>query len=261
MAKQRNTTTGANAGFATDPVTAPGQSQGAGAQGAGANQGATASGQSGGVTEQATQRVQSGINSGKSRAAETLGSVAQTLLQSTQQLRDQNQAGAGQYVERAAEQVQRLSDYLQNTEVSEIVDNVERVARRRPAAFLGGAFALGLLGARFLKSSRRGEFQRQRESGDSFGADSSFTPRYTSDRDVTGALGGAADVRPASTIGLTGAAGSTAGTTGTTGTSGTAGTTRGSTGRSGQTGSASSLGQGSTSYGASSSDPDGIDRS
>ena len=34
-----------------------------------------------------------------------------------------------------------------------MVTQVEQYARRQPAIFLGGAFALGLLGARFLKSS------------------------------------------------------------------------------------------------------------
>jgi hypothetical protein len=34
-----------------------------------------------------------------------------------------------------------------------MVRNVEDFARRQPALFIGGAFMLGLLGARFLKSS------------------------------------------------------------------------------------------------------------
>ena len=106
--------------------------------------------------EQAGQRVQSTVERGKTRAAESLGGVAATLLQSSQQLRDQN-PGAGQYVERAAQQMQRLSDYLQNAEVDEIVERVEDVARRQPALFLGGLFAIGVIGARFLKSSRRNQ--------------------------------------------------------------------------------------------------------
>jgi hypothetical protein len=118
---------------------------------------------------QAKERVESGVSQGKTRAADTLGSVAQTLRQSTQQLRDQNRAGAGQYIERAADQVQRFSDYLRNTEVDEIVDSVERVARRQPALFLGGAFVLGLAGARFFKSSRRREYQQGTGSADVFG--------------------------------------------------------------------------------------------
>ena len=128
--------------------------------------------QSGGVVEQAKdkaqelasqaqqkagEQVQSGLARGKSRAAETLGGVAQSLRLSSQHLREQNQEGTGRYVEKAAQQVERLSSYLQNKDVGEVIDEVEDFARRQPALFLGGAFALGLLGARFLKSSRRGQ--------------------------------------------------------------------------------------------------------
>jgi hypothetical protein len=104
--------------------------------------------------EQATQKIESGLQRGKARAADALGGVAQSLVQSSQQLRDQNQ-GAGQYVEQAAQRLQGLSDYLRNTDVDDIIDRVEMTARRQPALFLGGAFALGVLGARFFKSSRR----------------------------------------------------------------------------------------------------------
>jgi hypothetical protein len=121
--------------------------------------------------QQAGQKVESGLHRGKAQAAETLGGVAQSLRQSSQQLRDRNQ-GAGQYVERAAQQTQRLSEYLQNTDVNQIIDRAEDAARRQPALFLGGAFALGLLGARFLKSSRRGEGQQ------AVGAGYSGAPRY-----------------------------------------------------------------------------------
>jgi hypothetical protein len=107
--------------------------------------------------QKAGEQVESGLARGKSRAAEALGGVAQSLRLSSQHLREQNQEGTGRYVEKAAQQVERLSSYLQNTEVGEVVDQVEHFARRQPALFLGGAFALGLLGARFLKSSRRGE--------------------------------------------------------------------------------------------------------
>jgi len=146
-------------------ATAPG---GAGQGGAVEQAKDTARHLAGQAKEQTTQRVQSGLMQGKTRAASSLGAVAETLRQSTQQLRDQNQAGAGQYVERAADQVQRLSDYLQNTDVHDMVDSVERVARRQPALFLGSAFALGLLGARFLKNTRRGQADErygQRDQG------------------------------------------------------------------------------------------------
>jgi hypothetical protein len=36
-----------------------------------------------------------------------------------------------------------------------LIDDVEDFARREPAVFIGGAIAIGLVAARFLKSSRR----------------------------------------------------------------------------------------------------------
>jgi hypothetical protein len=123
------------------------------------------------VQQKATQRVESGLTRGKIQAAETLNTVAQSLVTSGQQLRERNQEGISRFVDRTADRVQRVSNYLQNTDVSEMVDRTEEFARRRPALFLGGAFALGLLGARFLKSSRRqqeaggGQWAGTREAG------------------------------------------------------------------------------------------------
>jgi hypothetical protein len=89
----------------------------------------------------------------KDRAAEGLGSVAQALRQTGQQLQGQNQEAFTSYIDRAASQVDRFSTYLQQKDMGQLVYDVERFARRQPALFLGGAFVLGLLGARFLKSS------------------------------------------------------------------------------------------------------------
>jgi ElaB/YqjD/DUF883 family membrane-anchored ribosome-binding protein len=107
------------------------------------------------VQQKATQRVESGLARGKTQAAETLNTVAQSLISTGQQLRERNQEPVSRYVDQFADRVQRVSNYLQNTDITELVDRTEQFARRRPALFLGGAFALGLLGARFLKSSNR----------------------------------------------------------------------------------------------------------
>jgi hypothetical protein len=132
----------------------------------------------------ANDRMESGLRRGKEQAATTLGSVAQQFVSSSQQLRDQRQDDVGRYAEEAGQRLQRLADYLQNTEVDEIVDRVEDVARRQPALFLGGAFALGVLGARFLRSSRRnaqGRYAASRESAPAAGLPSGVV----SERDVT----------------------------------------------------------------------------
>jgi len=106
------------------------------------------------VVDQARQQVSSRLVGQKDRAAEGLISVAHALRQTSQQLREQDQQAVTGYIESAASQVERISNYLKHNDLGGLIDDVEHFARRQPALFLGGTFVLGLLGARFLKSSR-----------------------------------------------------------------------------------------------------------
>ena len=112
------------------------------------------------VASQAQSQARTRLEQGKQEAATTLSSVASTLLQSGMQLRDGEQGMAGEYVERAARQIERAANYVQNADLRQMVNEVEDFARRRPAVFVGSAFAAGLLAARFLKSSRSAEQRR-----------------------------------------------------------------------------------------------------
>lgn len=115
-----------------------------------------------GLVERAETEARSRLNAGKKDAALTLSSVASTLLSSSSQLKEEQQEMAGQYVEKAAEQIDRLAQYIQNADPGQVADEVQRFARRRPAVFIGAAFALGIIGARFLKSSRRNVVESDR---------------------------------------------------------------------------------------------------
>jgi hypothetical protein len=108
------------------------------------------------------EQLRTSVDTGKTRAADTLDSIAQALTQSGQTLRDQNQSMPTEYVDRVGDQIRRASNYLRNTNVDQIVRNTEDFARRQPAIFLAGAFALGLIGARFLKSSEQSGLEKQR---------------------------------------------------------------------------------------------------
>lgn len=106
-----------------------------------------------GLMDRVRERAAAQLSSQKDRATDGLGSVAQAVRQSTQHLRDNHQETIAQYVDRAADRIDRFSAQLRDRDVSEIVDDVQRFARQQPALFVGSAFALGILGARFLKSS------------------------------------------------------------------------------------------------------------
>ena len=103
------------------------------------------------VVDQARQQVSSRLAGQKERAAEGLTGVVHALRQTSQQLREQDQQAVTDYIETAASQVERISNYLKQNDLGKSVDDVERFARRQPVLFLGGAFVLGLLGARFLR--------------------------------------------------------------------------------------------------------------
>jgi len=105
------------------------------------------------VVGQAKQQVASKIEDQREKAAQGLNSVAGAIRQTTEGLRDRDQLGVTPYVEGLADQVERFSDYILSSNVGQLVGEVEGFARREPAIFLGGAFLLGLVGARFLKSS------------------------------------------------------------------------------------------------------------
>jgi len=101
------------------------------------------------------QRATDQLSSQKNKATDGLGSIAQIARQGTRQLRDQQHDTLAGYVERAADQIDRLSQQLRDKDVNELVNDAQRLARRRPALFIGAAFALGVIGARFFKSSSR----------------------------------------------------------------------------------------------------------
>jgi hypothetical protein len=93
------------------------------------------------------------LNSQKDKATQGLGTVASAVRESTQNLRIQQHEVAARYVEQAADQIERFSARLREKDITELLSDAQQLARRRPALFVGAAFALGLFGARFLKSS------------------------------------------------------------------------------------------------------------
>jgi len=122
--------------------------------------GATGSGDlAGKIRETATTQ----LGRQKDRATEGIGSVVQAVRNSTQQLRSEQHDTAARFIEQAADQIERFSNQLKQKDVGQLLDDAQRVARRQPALFIGSAFALGLLSARFLKSS--GQRQQQPYGG------------------------------------------------------------------------------------------------
>lgn len=113
------------------------------------------------VQEQALSTVGEQIG----RVTETLGSFAEATRSVSGQLRQSDQPMIADYVEQAAGQVEKLASYLEDKEPTELLEDAERFARRQPALFMGGAFVLGLVAARFLKSTRQAAYDEGYRAG------------------------------------------------------------------------------------------------
>lgn len=116
---------------------------------------------------QAKEKAGSVLGEQKANLASGITSVADSIRQVGENLSGSNEdnqvaALAGKYGETLAGQVEKLSSYIDEKNFRELVRDVEQFARRQPILFVGGAFALGIMAARFLKSSGQGQTSRSR---------------------------------------------------------------------------------------------------
>ncbi|HYH17292.1 MAG TPA: hypothetical protein VD995_01625 [Azospirillum sp.] len=202
----------------------------------------------------AQHRIRSLLEQQTHRAADQLGGVAQALHAAARQLNDENNGtAAARYADQAAQRIDDIADMLRHSTVDDMVARVEGFARRQPEVFIGGAFALGFLFARFIKSSgdrqRHGQMMaRQRAAGTATSYDfsqehSTIGGSYPAGARSTGGAGagvarGRARATPSPTSGTAGGSGAggasgIGGTSGTGGTSGPGATGMGATGMGG----------------------------
>jgi hypothetical protein len=121
-----------------------------------------AKGTAGQAAGAATKKAESAIEEQKTNLASGLTSVADSLHQVSDSLRETDeQTGitkmTAKYGDQLAQQIEQVSDYFENRDPREMLKDVEGFARRNPEIFIGAAFTLGLLAARFLKSSGKGQ--------------------------------------------------------------------------------------------------------
>lgn len=102
------------------------------------------------VVDQAKDFVGEQVNDKQEMAAEQISQVANALHRSSSELDD---TFVGPYVKKAADALERVSDSVRNASLGDLVERTENFARKDPLLFIGGAFTLGLLAARFIKSS------------------------------------------------------------------------------------------------------------
>jgi hypothetical protein len=113
----------------------------------------------------ARDSASSSLSSSRSETADRIDGIASAFRRTSDSLRSENQERVASLTDTLAEQVERLSSYLRDHDLKDVRNDVESLARRQPAVAIGAALALGMLGARFLKSSQRNDRGGQERAG------------------------------------------------------------------------------------------------
>jgi hypothetical protein len=113
----------------------------------------------------------------KSQATGALEAVGRALRTAGENLQGEGLDPVGQLGIQAADQVDRMADYLRRRDVTAMMRDVQGAARNHPEVFLGGALLAGILIGRFLRSSAppthevvfEPDFALEQGGGSSFG--------------------------------------------------------------------------------------------
>jgi hypothetical protein len=88
------------------------------------------------------------------QGARQVGSVAEAMRAAARSLDRSEIPSVARYADQAAERIESFSHSLDEQRWSEIIGDVEDIARRRPALFVLGAATMGFLAGRLLSDPR-----------------------------------------------------------------------------------------------------------
>ena len=145
----------------------------------------------------ARDRAGSTLSQSRQQAAEQIGGIGSAFRRTSETLRSEDQAKFADVADNVARQIDRVADYLRDSDGGRIARDVENLARRQPALVFAGAFAIGVLAARFLKSStphsgneyEEEGYERVYPGGEPAGLGSGFESGYGSRPGYSGPTG------------------------------------------------------------------------
>lgn len=106
-----------------------------------------------GVAHDLREHAEDYAEAQKDHVAQRVGTIAETLRDTSGKLRKQDESAAAGLTDTAADQLDRVSRALREKDVGTMFSEASDLARSHPAIFLGGAVALGFIAGRFLRAS------------------------------------------------------------------------------------------------------------
>ena len=114
------------------------------------------------VAETTVSRIEeqkAGVTGGLRSVADSMRKVGDNLNQSKSNEKTPVSEYTAHYAETAANKIEQVAGYFETRDLRAITRDVENYAKQNPAVFIGTAFAVGFLAARFLKSSPAPSFK------------------------------------------------------------------------------------------------------
>ena len=121
------------------------------------------------IVNQVQQQAGTQIDRQKETAANELSQVVNAVRQFGQNLSGQANGPiaryAAEYGDKAANSLERFSNYIREQDARRLLNDVQNFGRRQPALLIGGAFLLGFAGARLIRSSMEAASQNSMDIG------------------------------------------------------------------------------------------------
>ena len=112
---------------------------------------------------QAKEQMRTQVDTRSTQAGEQVSQQAGDIRTVAEKLREEGKDGPAKVAEQAAERIDKVGSYLQQSDADRILGDVEDFARQRPMAVIAGGIALGLVASRFLKASQGERYRTQSE--------------------------------------------------------------------------------------------------
>jgi hypothetical protein len=117
--------------------------------------------------ESVAEKATSSLEEKKASLSGGLNTIADSVRRAGDSLAETQESNylteySARYAKTAAQKLQQAARYFETSDLSTMRRDAENFARRNPAVFLGGAFLLGMLAARFLKSGSNGSTTQNR---------------------------------------------------------------------------------------------------
>ena len=155
-------------------------------------------GTAGDMASEAGGKVNDALEERKSAGAERVKGISGAIRRAADEL-EQEIPPAATYIRRAADEIDALADAVQRRDIRQLLGDVQDLARRQPAAFLGATVLGGFALMRLLKTPTAAQGSSS-ATASSRGTGTSLVPvgatSALDDATITGGSGGIAPVAP-----------------------------------------------------------------